>query len=346
MSNKKVAIIGATGYTGSELIRFLHHHPEAEVSLITSESRKGEKLSDVHPFFNGFTDQLLHPASAIEDHSVDIAFLALPHGVSMEYVKKFKDLKIPIIDLSGDFRLETPEIYEKWYNKKHTYTAGFEKAVYGLPELYRSEIPSAEIIANPGCYPTSVILALAPLVKEGWLDTDFIIADSKSGVTGAGIKASAVNQFSGVNDNFKAYAIKTHRHSAEIGEKLSLVSGKDLKVQFTPHLIPVDRGILSTVYGKSKNPGISEQSLRELFESFYKGEPFVKIGDTAPTLKEVRGTNFCKIFCTYDQNTGNIIIISVIDNLVKGAAGQAIQNMNLLFGWDETSGLNQIPLNP
>lgn len=346
MPAKKIAIIGATGYTGSELLRLLHHHPEVEVSLITSESRKGDKFSDVHPFFNGIVDQILHPASALADHPVDLAFLALPHGISMNYVKDLQQYNFPIIDLSGDFRLSGPEIYEQWYQKKHIYPEGFKSAAYGLPELFREQIRSAKLIANPGCYPTSVILALAPLLKADWISPDYIIADSKSGVTGAGVKPSNVNQFSNVNDNFTAYGIKTHRHSVEIREKLIPFSRSELKLQFTPHLLPVDRGILSTVYSKASKAGINDDQLKELFEKFYAEEPFVRICKAPPSIKEVRGTNYCKLYPTFDHHTENIIVVSVIDNLVKGAAGQAIQNMNLIFGWDERLGLNQIPVNP
>ena len=343
---KKVAIVGATGFTGSELVRLLYHHPNVEISLITSESRAGEKFSDVHPFFRGIVDQELFSVKALRNYQLDLIFLALPHGISMDYVRDYQDLKVPIIDLSGDFRLSSPSVYEEWYPKKHSFPDGFAGAAYGIPELFNSEINQSALIGNPGCYPTSVILGAAPLLSAGLVDADHIIADSKSGVTGAGVKAKPVNHFSAVNDNFKAYGVKTHRHSIEIQEKLEQLAGKPVKVQFTPHLLPIDRGILSTIYLRPSREDFSEDLLRQNYVSYYAESPFVRLLDSPPTVKNVRGTNFCDIYTTYDPRTGNIIVMSAIDNLVRGAAGQAIQNMNLIFGLEETSGLSQIPLYP
>lgn len=346
MANKQVAIIGATGFTGSELVRLLHNHPNADISLITSESRAGESISDVHPFLKDIVDIELKSVSEIERHEIDLAFLALPHGISMEFVEKLASHDFPIVDLSGDFRLSSPSVYEHWYNKKHSYPEGFEKAVYGIPELYSDQIPNASLIANPGCYPTSVILAVSPLLKAGLADPSRIIADSKSGVTGAGVKSKPVNHFSNVNDNFKAYGLKSHRHSIEIQEKLQGFSTENVAVQFTPHLLPVDRGILSTIYLQPLHKEINAKVLEEAYTNSYGDSHFIRMRDLPPSIKQVRGTNFCDIFATFDDRTGNIIVISAIDNLVKGAAGQAIQNMNLMFGWEEGRGLHQIPLCP
>lgn len=346
MKNKKIAIIGATGFTGSELVRLLHHHPLAKIALITSESRAGESFSDVHPFFEGIVDIELQGVSAIDNTDIDLAFLALPHGVSMDYVADFQQYNFPVIDLSGDFRLRNPDIYETWYHHAHSFPEGFDTAVYGLPELFADSISASRLIANPGCYPTSVILGAAPLLKAGLADPDFIIADCKSGVTGAGVKAKPVNHFSNVNDNFKAYGLKNHRHSIEIEEQLSSVAGKKSTVQFTPHLLPVDRGILSTLYLKPLGKAFDQKLLEKTFRDFYAKAPFMRLLDRAPEIKNVRGTNYCDLYATYDERTGNILVITAIDNLVKGAAGQAVQNMNLIFGWEQTLGLQQVPMVP
>ena len=345
MDKIKTGIIGATGYTGSELVRILFNHPRAEVEFITSESRKGEYFSDVHPFFKGITDYKLISANETDNYNIDLVFLALPHGISMEYVKKYNGTSFKIIDLSGDFRLTSKEVYKEWYNTEHQFPQGLQKAVFGLPEINNAQIKNAGLIANPGCYPTSSILGLAPLVKNSIIDTSFIIIDSKSGVTGAGIKAKPVNMFSNVNDNFKAYGLKNHRHTIEIQEQLSLLAGSECVVQFTPHLLPVDRGILSTIYCKPST-AVTTESLQNLYNEFYSEAHFVRMRNTPSAIKDVRGTNYCDIHVTFDERTNTIIIVSVIDNLVKGAAGQAVQNMNLMFGLNETTGLNHIPLNP
>lgn len=341
----KVAIVGATGYTGSELFRFLINHPNVEITAITSESRKGEKFSDVHPQFQGFLDIILVSIEEIGKFDLDMVFLALPHGVSMDFVKENHDKPYKIIDLSGDFRLSTPDVYKKWYKKDHVFDQGFEKAVFGLPELFKKRIREADLVANPGCFPTSSILPLAPLVKEGIINKDQLIVDSKTGVTGAGIKAKPNTHFPMVNDNFTAYGVKNHRHTIEIQEIINLFSGVESNVLFTPHLLPVDRGILSTTYTKPTQP-ITDDDLKNIFIDYYSDEPFIRLVEKAPNLKQVRGTNFCDIYVTFDERTNTIITISTIDNLVKGAAGQAVQNMNLMLGLEETLGLNQTPIQP
>lgn len=345
MDKKKIGIIGATGYTGSELVRILINHPQVDISIITSESKAGKKFSDVHPFFTGIADYELASADKIDDYDLDLVFLALPHGVSMDFVKRFRDKSFKIVDLSGDFRLASREIYEEWYEKDHTYPEGFGMAAFGLPELYTDDIREKRLVANPGCFPTGAILGLAPLIKNKQARPSGIIIDSKTAVTGAGIKASAVTHFSNVNDNFKAYGLKRHRHTIEIEGILSRLSTDNVTVQFTPHLLPIDRGILSTIYVQPEGK-VTEDELRGLYEQFYTDAPFVRVRKAAPAVKDVRGTNYCDIYPTYDQRTNTIIIITAIDNLVKGAAGQAVQNMNILFGIDESTGLNQIPVNP
>lgn len=342
---KKIGIIGATGFTGSELVRILSHHPNVEISVITSESRSGERFSDVHPHLEGLSDQKLISVEQIDDMELDLVFLALPHGVSMEYAKKFRDKPWKIVDLSGDFRLGSKAVYEDWYNKSHTYPEAIPEAVFGSPELYADKIRKARLVANPGCYPTSAILALAPLIEKDLVETSPLLIDSKSGVTGAGVKAKNVNMYSNVNDNFKAYGLKRHRHTIEIQETLDRVGGKNTLVQFTPHLLPVDRGILTTVYARPAEP-VDDEKLTGIFKAFYQDTPFVRLRSQAPSIKDVRGTNYCDVFPVYDERTNMIIVISVIDNLVKGAAGQAVQNMNLMFGFDETTGLEHFPLNP
>ncbi len=342
---KKIGIIGATGYTGSELVRLLTKHPYVEISVITSESRSGELLSEVHPFLQGIADQELMSLNQIDDYDLDLVFLALPHGVSMDFVKRFNDRPFKIIDLSGDFRLSSAGVYQEWYKMEHIFPEGIERAVFGCPELFFNEIKNATLVANPGCFPMSAILGIAPMLSEGIINSEPVIVDSKTGVTGAGITAKAVNLYSNVNDNFKAYGLKRHRHTIEIQEILSRISGKETIVQFTPHLLPIDRGILSTIYARPIN-NISEDLLIKTYKEFYSCAPFVRLRKQVPATKDVRGTNFCDIYPTYDERTNAIIVISVIDNLIKGASGVAIQNMNIMFGLNETEGLGQIPLNP
>lgn len=342
---KKIAIVGATGYTGSELVRILKRHPNVSIELITSESHKGKKFSEIHPQFRGIVDTKLQSADAVAQHKPDLVFLALPHGVSMNFVKKFSNESFKIIDLSGDFRLSSPQVYELWYKKTHTFTQGFEQVAFGLPEMYRETIKNARLVANPGCFPTGAILSVLPLVKKQIIKPFPLIFDSKTGVTGAGIKASETTHFPNVNDNFKAYKVKNHRHSVEIQEKLSHAAGQELKIQFTPHLLPVDRGILTTAYSFPVGE-ISEKQTQQVFSEFYEKETFIRFSDQLPDLKNVRATNFVDIFATFDPRTQTIIAISAIDNLMRGAAGQAVQNMNLMLGLPENTGLDEIPVKP
>ncbi|MCB0663713.1 MAG: N-acetyl-gamma-glutamyl-phosphate reductase [Saprospiraceae bacterium] len=341
----KSAIVGATGYTGSELVSILLRHPEVEISLITSNSRAGEKFSDIHPQFLGFCDLELQKADVIDDYDIDVCILALPHRVSMDFVKKWKDKPFKIIDLSGDFRLSNAKTYEAWYNKEHVIPEMVPTVPYGLPEINRENIKGAKVVANPGCYPTTSILGLAPLFQAGKVEKDSIVIDAKSGTTGAGVKASATTHFSNVNDNFKAYGLKTHRHTVEIEENLGSLNGGEVMVQFTPHLLPVDRGILATSYARPTGK-MTNKELMDLYKNYYKDEPYVRVRESAPELKFVRGTNMCDIYPTYDERTNRIIVLSVIDNLIKGAAGQAVQNMNIMLGLKETLGLEVSPIKP
>lgn len=341
----KIGIIGATGYTGSELVRLLYFHPEVEIEVITSETHAGKRFSKIHPQFSGIVDFELKSAEEVDYAELELVFLPLPHGVSMEYVKKLVDTEVKIVDLSGDFRLGSKEVYEKWYNKTHVYGAGFKAAVFGIPELFEPEIKNANLVANPGCFPTGAILALAPLVKKQLVNPDRIIIDSKTGVTGAGIKPKMVTHFPNVNDNFKPYGIKGHRHTIEIQEQLNRLSKSELTVQFTPHLLPVDRGIITSAYAVPVNK-VTEEELKDIFYEFYKSDRFIRVSDNIPELKNVRATNYVDIQPVYDERTNNILVFSALDNLVKGAAGQAIQNMNLMLRMEQSKGLLQIPVNP
>lgn len=343
-----IAIVGASGYTGLELIRILHCHPEVAVTCLTSEQSAGKRISDVFPTLRGRCDLVLEHLEPVQvAEKADLIFTALPHKAAMEVVPTFLKLGKKVIDLSADYRLTDPAVYGEWY-EPHLNPANLKKAVYGLPELRRNKIKSAKLVANPGCYPTSIILGLAPLLKKGLIDLSSIIADSASGVTGAGRAAKVDSLYCEVNEGFKAYGVGgVHRHTPEIEQELSLLAGEQLKITFTPHLVPMDRGILSTIYATAKKP-ISTEAIVQLYQDFYAGEPFVRIlpQGTLPSTAFVRGSNFCDIAPLVDARTGRIILVSAIDNLVKGASGQAAQNMNLVCGFPETMGLEGLALFP
>ncbi len=341
----KVAVIGATGYTGLELLRLLHLHPLVEVEVITSESYRGKPYSEVFPGMKGICDSVLEDVKAEElAKRVDVAFVCLPHGASMEKVVELVDRGVRVIDLSGDFRFKDVSVYELWYKVTHIAPHLLEDAVYGIPEIFRDRIPSAKIVANPGCYATSVILALYPLLSKGFV-SGLVVADCKSGVTGAGRKLSQRTHFPECNESFMAYSVSGHRHNPEMEEVLKRATGVDVRILFTPHLVPMNRGILSTIYIElAESIGLSE--VEEAYREVYEREPFVRVypAGVLPTTKDVRGTNYCDIGFVYREDVKRLIVVSAIDNLVKGASGQAIQNMNLMLGIDETAGLNLAPI--
>jgi len=345
MPKYKVGIVGATGYTGSELVRLLSQHPDVTIDFVTSETHAGKNISEIHPHLMDAVDIKLKSIQNASDYNPDLVFLALPHGVSMDFIKEHGIDQYITIDLSGDFRFSNQSIYEKWYKKEHSAPKYLKDAVFGLPELFRDRIRNARLIANPGCYPTSAILALAPLLKHGIIHPSSIVIDSKSGVTGAGAKPKQGLHFPDVFGNFTAYSLATHRHTPEIEQTLKDFTGYSTEVLFTPHLLPIDRGILTTTYSTPKK-NVTPDLIEDLFHSVYEKENFVRVFDHPPSVKNVRGSNYCDIHAVYDERTNKIITISTIDNLMKGAAGQAVQNMNIVFGLIESTGLKQIPLNP
>lgn len=336
----RAAVIGSTGYTGLELVRLLSRHPEAKITVLTSEQKAGKKFSEIFPAYQGEVDQTLESLDpkAIAPRA-DVAFLCLPHEKAMETAKAFLELGIPVVDLSADFRLSAAEIYESWYGP-HRCQDLLKEAVYGLPELHRNQIRKARLVANPGCYPTSCILGLAPLIQSKTIQLDTIHCDSKSGVSGAGRTLAESNLFCEVAEGFKAYKVGVHRHTPEIEQELSRLAGQEVLVSFTPHLLPINRGILSTLYAKASKK-MDGKALHGLYGEFYAKEPFIRLRPLGsfPSIQEVRFRNYCDLGVHYDDRTGRIVIVSVIDNLTKGASGQAVQNMNLMLGLPETSGL-------
>ncbi|HEY92842.1 MAG TPA: N-acetyl-gamma-glutamyl-phosphate reductase [Dehalococcoidia bacterium] len=346
MSKTKVGIINVTGYAGVELARLLYQHPEVELASVTGRSAAGQRLGEVFPHLAS-----LDLTIKAELSDVDLVFSAMPHRESAKEVIPFLNRGTRVVDISADFRLKDTAEYWHWYGFTHPAPQLLEQAVYGLTELYRSQVTYAQLVANPGCYPTGAILALAPVVKTGLIEPDIII-DSKSGVSGAGRTLTAQTHYSEANEDATAYALDGHRHLPEIIQELKLLSPEQLpSVTFVPHLIPMTRGILTTGYAPLASGTISidkkgEEELRQLYRDFYKDEPFVKVVDFSPHTKHTQGNNLCLIHPTIDYRTGNLIVISCIDNLVKGAAGQAIQNMNLMLGLPEATGLQALSIYP
>jgi N-acetyl-gamma-glutamyl-phosphate reductase len=346
----KVAILGGSGYTGGELLRILQRHPDVEVTAVTSERLAGSPVSELflHSRDSILKFEKLHLVTI--EKKAELFFLCLPHRTSQAVVAYLNKAGKKVIDLSADFRLKSAKTYQDWYNTKHIYPPLLRKAVYGLPEIHRKKIRSASVIANPGCYPTSAILALAPVMDRDFIDTDSIVIDSKSGVSGAGRNPAQPFMYCEVNESVKAYAVTNHRHTPEIEQELSGISGKKIKVIFSPHLIPMDRGILSTTYVRLKE-SVSLPKIQKIYRDFYKDEPFVRVLDNGmyPTTKAVKGTNYCDMSVFLDRRNSShktLIIVSVIDNLLKGASSQAVQNMNIMYGFDETAGLKTPPLFP
>ena len=329
-------IVGATGYAGEELIDLLLKHPQVRIVHVSAKIEKVTKLSDIFPKFKGRIEllcQLPYPKDIVA--KCDVVFLALPHTVSMKIAPLLLKQGKKVVDLSADYRLKDTRIYEKYYGVPQTDAGNLKVAVYGLPEIYRVKIKNAKLIANPGCYPTVSLLALAPLMALEAADRNSIIIDAKSGVTGAGRKIAEGFLFSEVNEDFKAYKVDSHQHAPEINQELSKWAGKKVNVTFVPHLLPLNRGILATIYVKKTR----NQRVIELYKKFYKKEPFVRIREEGdlPRLKDVIRTNFCDI--GIKESASNVIIVAAIDNLLKGAAGQAVQNMNIMYGFAEQEGL-------
>jgi len=335
----KVSVIGATGYTGAELVRILSRHPEVELVSITSQTFAGKKILEIYPFLS--TDLVCEELDIDKiASSSSFVFTALPHKTSMEIVGELYLRGKRVVDLSADFRLKDPALYEKWYGVSHSKRKLLHEAVYGLPELYREKIREARLVANPGCYPTSIILALAPLLKSHLIKEESIIVDAKSGVTGAGRKLTLATHFPEINENFYPYKVEGHRHLPEMEQELSRLAGTQVKVTFVPHLVPLNRGILSTCYASLKRYTEVEKILR-IYRDFYKDEPFVEILEKGkvPRISDVATSNRCRIGLAVDERTDRIIVISAIDNLGKGASGQAVQNMNIMCGFKEDEGL-------
>lgn len=335
----RVGVVGATGYAGAELIRILSGHPDVELTCITSRQYAGERFDAIYPSMKGWVDLVCEPydPAKVAD-SADVVFTALPHKLPMAIVPDLLENNVKVIDLSADFRFKDVQTYETHY-QPHTASQLAEKAVYGLSEVYTEEIKNAELIGNPGCYPTSILLPLVPLIRADLIDTALLIADAKSGVSGAGRGATLTTHFCQVNESFKAYKIGGHRHAPEMEAILSEKAEKTVRLTFVPHLVPMSRGMQSTIYTQV-NKGVEHGDIEQCLKSFYEGRPFVRIcGDTPADSLNVKGTNCCDIGFFLDASRDQLILTSAIDNLVKGAAGQAVQNLNIMMGLDEAAGL-------
>jgi N-acetyl-gamma-glutamyl-phosphate reductase len=343
----RIGIVGASGYTGVELARLLCGCGDVRLTVATSRQYNGRKLAEVYPSLAGMVDIVCEDLQAEElADRADLFFTAVPHQTAMAIIPDLLQAGKKVVDLSADFRLHDARVYEKWY-QKHTAPELLPEAVYGLPELHRQQIKQARLVANPGCYPTSVILGLAPLLKAGVIEPETIIVDSKSGASGAGRAAQTGTLFCEVSEGFKAYKVGEHRHTPEMEQEISELCMKPVTISFTPHLLPMSRGILSTVYAKLASP-VTDEEVSELYQDFYRDEPFVRLcaPGTFPATQFVRGSNYCDIGFKADSRTGRVVVLSAIDNLVKGAAGQAVQNMNLMCNLPETTGLQVVPLFP
>lgn len=339
----RAGIIGASGYGGGELVRILAAHPQVELTYLSSETYKGRDIGDALPNMRGFLSMECEgyaPDKAIE--RCDVLFFAQHNGWAMNEAARYLEAGLKIVDLGADFRLRDAEAYREWYKLEHTSPHLIEEAVYGLPELYREQIRDARLIANPGCYVTSTLLALAPVMKAYVIDPETIIIDAMSGFSGVGRSKFALqNHFPEVNESARAYGVASHRHTPEIEQELSVLAGAPVMVSFTPHVIPITRGILATVYGSIVGRGFSTKEFIQVYREFYNDSPFVQVMDEGeyPTTKSVAGSNYCRIAVKVDERTNRIVIISAIDNLIKGMSGQAVQNMNLMYGLDERTGI-------
>ncbi|MAK54362.1 MAG: N-acetyl-gamma-glutamyl-phosphate reductase [Pusillimonas sp.] len=343
----KVGIVGGTGYTGVELLRLLSRHPNVELTAITSRKEEGMPVAQMYPNLRGHVDLCFTTPETSPLEQCDVVFFATPHGVAMAQAQSLLDHGVRVIDLAADFRLQDTVVFEQWYKMPHTCPDILAQSVYGLPELNRQKIASARVVGNPGCYPTTVVLGLLPLLRQqGLIDPSYIIADCKSGVSGAGRKASVPTLFSEASDNFKAYGVGGHRHHPEITEQLEGIAGGAVQLTFLPHLVPMIRGMFSTIYVRIP-PSAQDTDFQALYEQHYNGEAFVDVmpAGSAPETRSVRASNQLRI-ALQRPNPGQLIILVVQDNLVKGAAGQAVQNMNLMFDVPETTGLEQVAVLP
>lgn len=340
----KVGIVGGTGYTGVELLRILVNHPDVSLQVITSRSEEGVRVDDMYPNLRGHTDLVFSVPDAAQLGECDVVFFATPHGVAHALAEEILNAGARVIDLSADFRIQDVPTWEQWYGQPHGAPELLPEAVYGLPEVNREQIRNARLIAVPGCYPTSVQLGFIPLLEKGLLKDQMLIADCKSGVSGAGRGAKVGSLLCETSESMMAYAVAGHRHLPEIRQGLARAAGKDVELTFVPHLTPMIRGIHSTLYAQIE----SGTDLQALFEERYKDEPFVDVmpAGSHPATRSVKGSNTCRLALHYHQHTGQLVILSVIDNLVKGASGQAVQNMNIMFGLAENSGLNHVALMP
>lgn len=341
----RVGVLGATGYAGVEVCRLLSRHKGVELTFLGSHSYGGQKISDIYTNLRGILDKECEEINIdVIAEKCDLVFTALPHGASKEVIPALYEKGLTIIDLSGDFRYNDAKVYEQWYGQVHTAPELLDISVYGMPELYRDKIKSAKLVGNPGCYTTCSILGLAPAVASKAVDTKNIIIDAKSGVTGAGRGAKIPNLYCEVNETMKAYGVATHKHTSEIEQEISILAGEEVKLSFTPHLIPLNRGILSTMYA-NLNKDMTAEELCDIYKVFYKGERFVRVmpSGVLPEVKNVAGSNFIDIGVTVDKRLKRAIIVSCIDNLLKGAAGQAVQNMNIMLGFDEDTGIDMVP---
>ena len=349
VANKKlkIGIVGGTGYTGVELLRLLANHPHADIVAVTSRGEAGKLVAELFPSLRGYVGVAFSDPATVDLTTCDVVFFATPHGVAMSQAQALLKANVKVIDLAADFRLQDTTVFEKWYKMPHACADILKNAVYGIPELYRDKIKSAKVIGNPGCYPTTVLLGLAPLLEQNLIDFSApIIADAKSGVSGAGRKAEVATLFAEASDNMKVYGVAGHRHHPEIHAQLSQLAGAKLDFIFTPHLIPMIRGMLSTIYVKLSAQA-KNLDLQTLFENRYKNEQFVDVmpAGSLPETRSVRGSNHLRI-ALHKQAEGYLTVLVVQDNLVKGAAGQAVQNMNIMFGLEESSGLQVVPLLP
>jgi len=346
----QIAVFGASGYAGGELLRLLHLHPEVAVTLVTSEKSAGKPVDSVFPHLTAYNQMAFERIDFTSGQAdrADLFFLALPHKTAQKTAAFLFNKGKCVIDLSADFRLRNPAVYEKWYQTPHTERAILKKTVYGLPELYRSKIRRAKLVANPGCYPTGAVLGLIPALRKSLVEPENLVIDSKSGVSGAGRAGRQELIFSEISGGFKAYSLAVHRHTPEIEQEISAVSGRDITLDFTPHLVPMNRGILTTIYARLTDTKMTLKEIHTVYRRAYAKEPFVKVLPLGqyPSTKNVQGTNFCHVGLQVNPRTDRLLVVTAIDNLTKGAAGQALQNMNIMMGYEEMTGINSMAVFP